>query len=133
MSNELSVPNLAEAIRDKVRVSIVGMIPDNQIDGLVKKEWESFFLPSKPNNWSSDISPSSFQLLVKAEIQKHMEQKVREAVDAELQKFNQTVYDAKGQEALKQMISLYAPSVLEGISTNIVNQTLQRIQQQRPY
>lgn len=128
MPNELTVPNLADTIRDKVRQTILATIPDEQVDKLVAKEWESFFEPPTTDRWSSEKKPSEFQKMVKVEVERVVKEKVSEAVAKEMQGFQQNTWDKQGQEAVRTMVKTYASAALEGMTENIVMNCLSRIQ-----
>lgn len=136
MNNALStdVASLADTIRDKVRTTIAAAIPDGQLDGLIKKEWETFFVVPQPRN-SYDAKPehSPFQLMIKAEMEKLIREKVAEGVRKEMDRFNVSTWDAQGKKTLEMIIKEYAPAAIEGVAGAIVHSTLQRLNQNRPY
>lgn len=122
MSNELSIPNLADTIRDRVRTSIVSVIPDEQIDNLVKAEYGRYFQAPQQPSWEKKEVFSPFQSTIKAEIESYMKEKLQAAVQKEL---DAIMSDAKwtqtGQVAVSSMVKQYAPDFLEGMIANYTN------------
>lgn len=128
MSNELTIPNLADAIRDRVRSSIVSVIPDEQIDKLVKSEFDSFFkIPERPH-WSSDAGKGSpFQEAVKREIDVFVKEKVQAEVQDQLNAFTQATWDDAGKSFVAQFVKEYAPYALEGVAAAMVTSAMNNL------
>lgn len=131
MSGELTVHNLADTVRDKVRTTIVNSIPDDQIDKLVQNEWKQFF--DKPTDrWNSnDASP--FQKMVRAEIEKLIRERVVVEVNAELDRFQKLVWENNARGSIREMVKVYAPSVLEGMAESMAVQCLNKLTQNRTF
>lgn len=128
------VASLADTIRDKVRSTIAATIPDEQINGLIKKEYDSFF--ARPERrYTSDPEPiSPFAAMIKAEIDKLLRTKISEEVNKEINRFfSQDVYSTTGKRVLETLVKEYAPSALEGMAEALVQSSIQRISQNRPY
>lgn len=138
MAGELSIPNLADTIRDRVRTSIVSVIPDEQIDNLVKAEYDRYFQAPQQPSWEKKEVFSPFQNTIKAEIESYMKEKLQAAVRKELDliltdaKWNQT-----GAVAVSSMVKQYAPDFLEGMiasyTGNVVGQLRNAIQSNRNF
>ena len=129
MASELQVTNLADTIRDRVRSTIMDSIPSEQIDGLVMKEWESFFEIRKPkNNYDPTPTTSAFQDMVRAEVKAFMEVKVKESVQKEMERINSIQWEQQGKKALEGIIQAYAPSVLAGLTDMIVMNAVSKLQ-----
>lgn len=129
MSNELTVANLADTIRDRVRTQIVNVIPDEQIDGLIKKEWESFFVtPPRTNNWDTTEKKSAFQTMIEKEVNAYFTTKVKESLDKQLEIFTQASWDAHAKKYLNEFVKGYAPMALEGIGARLAEAALQNAQ-----
>lgn len=133
MPGELTVANLADNVRDKVRSTIMNLIPDEQIDALVKKEWDTFFERPKQERWDNTEKFSPFQLMVRAETEKLIREKVKDEVEKEISRFNQSTWETQGRKAVGELVQAYAPFVLKGISESLVVDCMQQIQQQRGY
>lgn len=70
---ELAKPeSIEDVIRDKVRRVIVEAIPDEQVDDLIKKEYDKFF----EDVGGYHTKPSPFKMMVQAEIESIMSKKI---------------------------------------------------------
>lgn len=116
MANELLIPNLADTIRDRVRTSIVAVIPDDQIDNLVKAEYDKYFQAPQQPSWEKKEAFSPFQTTIKAEIETYMKEKLQAAVRKELDALlTESKWTQTGQVAVSSLVKQYAPDFLEGM------------------
>ena len=132
MSGELQVLNLADQIRDKVRTTILNSIPDEQVDKLIKKEWEAFFeIPTNRNSWDSSPKESPFTSMVKLEIKAVLENKLKEKVQEKLLEFDRLQWDNAGEDAFRKMIQAYGRVALAGLGEELAAKAIHHLQQNR--
>lgn len=127
MSNELTVQSLGDAVKDRVRKAMMDAIPDEVLQGLIKKEFENFFEDGKPNYHNSFIEPSSFKKIVKAQIELAMAERikilVKEQVDTCIAQWGVT-----GQTAVGKLVEEMAPAAMKGIMQNIAGTCISQLQ-----
>jgi hypothetical protein len=88
MGNEeiLAPNNLAELVRDKVKMALVDIVPQEQWDRVIKAEWDSFFKErTVPGQYgrSAEKKPSLFTEMVHEAIRKQLHKKIQEQVETE--------------------------------------------------
>ena len=127
MENQVTVYNIADTIREKVKDYIIQSIPKEQLDQLIKQQWDAFF-QDKSNNW--ERKPSEFNRLVQDAIQKEIQVKIDEAVREELKRFASS-WDSTGQKVIKDAVSQYAPAFIEGLAAHATQAILQAEAQRR--
>ncbi len=136
MGGELSlnVTSLADTIRDKVRSTIAASIPDDQINGLIKNEYDNFF-KTPDRRYHNDPEPMSpFKAAIKAELDKLLKEKIQEAVQAEVARFTSVnTWDAAGKTVVESIVKEYAPAAIQGMAQAIVTSTLQNMQRNVGY
>lgn len=96
MSNEIvtfDTSAYVDKLREKIKQSMLDVIPDEQWNALAKTELEKFFKPKRVA-YSGDTTPSEFEIVVKKVVEEHTMKFVRELLtrpewaskwDAELQ------------------------------------------------
>lgn len=131
---------LADQIRDRVRQQIVSVIPDEQINGLIKKEWDIYF-SNKTTTYRSygstvteddKISRSDFERAIKAEMEKYIREKIGTAVAEHMKAFTEGTWTSMGKETVKRFVEDYAPYAMKAIVHDIAEKSLQQAAQNLP-
>jgi hypothetical protein len=125
--SEITVHNVADTIREKVKTYIFEVMPQEQLNGLIQKVWEEFF-KDKSTNWEK--KPSEFELLVKKSIEKYIQEKVDESIKKELSNM-QSTWDGTAQKVIGESVKTYAPIFLSGLAEAAVSNILQTEKQRR--
>lgn len=85
---EFDPRDLAERLRDKIRVDMADLMPDEMWEGLLEKELKTFFEPkvikSGYRNEDSKTVPSPFSVLVHGEIESLVKDKLTERIRVKL-------------------------------------------------
>lgn len=127
MSN-VTIHNIADTIREKVKDYIIEAIPKEQFDGLIKTQWDAFFKDNS-DNWNK--RPSEFSLLVNTAIKKEIEIKISESVQSELKRFAGQQWDNTGQRVIKDAVEQYAPMFIQGLARQATQEILTAEAQRR--
>lgn len=130
MSSLTQPLNLADLIRDKVRAEIVSTIPDEQVNTLIKKEWESYFLSPSLDSWktySDEDRLSPFQREIRKCVRESLTTKIKEAIDKEMLYFTQSTWENQAKSAVSSMIRQYSQDVLEGLTRDIANRAVMNL------
>lgn len=126
--NELAKPeSFQDIIRDKVRKLIIETVPDEQINMLIKKEFDSFFTDYKKTPYDRDTSPSPFKQLVQEQLKTFFNEKIQVYVHTHCQDFWND--EAQGMRLTKEMTEALAPSALRSLTTEIVARSMQALRQ----
>jgi len=115
MSTELTKPqNFEEIVRDRVRTVIMNAVPDEQIDLLIKKEFDKFFTHKEYNH-----SNTQFGTMVNTAIQAAMSTKIKAYVEKSLD----TTWNEQnmGQSVSEELVAKLAPVALQAVAANIVS------------
>jgi len=133
-NQEVTVYNVADQIREKVKYFMMQAIPAEQFDAMIKKEWDSFFVsPSPRNNWEQPL-PSPFSQIVKEALQKYMQVKIDESIKIELERWvadKNTNWSQTGQKIVGNVVKGYAPEFLRSMSEQATADAIQKFAQQR--
>lgn len=130
MNKELVVntTTLADTIRDQVRKTIAATIPDEQINGLIKTEYDNFFRAGEKRYHSDPTPISPFQALIAKEMDAFLSEKIREHVRKECERFTSNQWSDEGKKIVERFVKEYAPLALAGISDMIVRNAMQAFQ-----
>jgi hypothetical protein len=121
--------NLGDMLRDKVRQVMVESIPDETINAMVQKEWDSFFVvPPKSNHYNARAPKSKFETMISGIVQAKIEENMGGFIDKQLEK----VADRTGQYAdpwvLKpEVVEALVPMVFEGWMKQRLSESLHAI------
>jgi len=130
MGGELQVntTTLADTIRDQVRKTIASTIPDEQINLLIKAEFDNFFrVPER--RYSNDPQPvSQFQALIAKFMDELLREKIKEALKVETERYTTHQWNAEGKKIVESFMKEYAPIAMAGISESIVRNAMQQFQ-----
>jgi hypothetical protein len=128
---ELTVANLGDSIREKVRKTLFDAIPEAQMEALVKKEFDAFFKERPQTTYSGNIDtskpafPSIFSTLVQEEMQKQFKANIVEAVKKKLGE-PQWNYTEQAYRFTNEIVDAMAPvaltSVMKGITGQVINE-----------
>jgi len=139
-TTEITKPkSLEEAVRAKIRSALFDAIPDEQIDGLIQKQWADFFEPTRRNTGSGawpkwEDVPSRFAQLVTAEISEQIKPLISASVRAELAKLEIAHEDGEAVvkgELVNAIVKAAAPTMIEAFFAEMVGGVLQAIQERR--
>lgn len=125
--NQVTVHNVADTIREKVKSFMLEAIPANQFDELIKKEWDGFFVPPEHHNNWEERKPSKFAAIVQEAIKKEMETKINESVRIELQNWlnaKGSTWSSTGQKVVETTVRGYAPIFLESLANEAATRCL---------
>lgn len=124
----VNVATLADTIRDQVRKTIAATIPDEQINALIKTEFDGFFKAGE-RRYSSDPTPiSQFQAVIAKEMDTFLSEKIRESVRKECERYTAHQWNDQGKAIVERFVKEYAPLALAGISDMIVRNAMQAFQ-----
>jgi hypothetical protein len=140
MSTELQMSNLGEVLRDRVRTAIVSAIPDDQIDTLIKAEFENYFKePTRKQVGSgyhakTEEGPTRFELAVRAEIDEQLKPIMKQAVSEVLEGITSEWNDNGHQEVrgglVNELAQQMAPMAIQAFIQQIAGSTVLALQQQ---
>lgn len=136
MGGEIQTINpttLADTIRDQVRKTIAATIPDEQINVLIKAEFDNYFkTPEK--RYSNDPQPvSQFVGVIAKEMDVLMREKITAALRTEIERYTVHTWNTEGKKIVEQFVKEYAPHAIAGISESIVRGALQQLQNGRTF
>jgi len=120
MANELTVSNLGDAVRDRVKSAIFASIPDEAIDRLIKNEFEKLTKSEYSN------SKSELQAIIYNEIKKQVGDRAGIAVT----KYLDENYISAPKEIVDKTIKELAPLFLAGLSEAFAGQAVQGLRNQ---
>lgn len=124
MSNtEITIHSLGDAIKDKVRKTMMDAIPDEALQVLIKKEFDSFFVGQKPHVYSSEVSPSAFSVIVKKELELALSNKVKTIIEKSVQGLTHE-WDEDGNKLIGDLVEKMAPAAMNGIMVNIASKCI---------
>jgi hypothetical protein len=120
---------IARKLRDRIRVGLMELIPDEQWDALIKSEVEAFTKPERLDQWGRPVQPSrsSLQHMIRDEL--NQEAKARIKATLEDEDFKREYLDGRyviGQ-AVKKIANELAPTILTGFVESIVESALSRV------
>ena len=125
--NEITVYNVADTIREKVKATIVESIPKEQIDGLIKTEYNKFFDQPGVSSWDKPkLSP--FQELVNEAIKAELQERLKAAIKAEVDKLGVN-WNATAGSYIESTTKQLGPALLEGLVGSMVNNAVMRLRQ----
>jgi hypothetical protein len=124
-NKQLTVQSLGDAVKDKVRKAMMDAIPDEALQTLIKAEFDNFFL-DQSDRYNNQKQPSPFKVLVRKEIEKAIEEQVRQIIKTQTQSLVQE-WDGEGGRVLGDLVTKLAPAALEGVMHSIAGRTLNAI------
>lgn len=110
-----------DIVRDKVRTVIMEAVPAEQIDQLIKKEYDAFFAKTHSYN------PSEFEKLVKIMIDEYIRIKAQESIKAVIA--NEWDATSSGQKLLDEAVTKLAPLALQSVAAALVGNAVYNLQQ----
>lgn len=124
MANELTVQSLGDAVKDKVRKAMMDAIPDEALQGLIKAEFDRFFVDSKRFGYADE--PSPFKVLVRKELENILREKVRKSL---VTKFGegQPHYQDMETKFMQDLVAEMAPHALRGVMSEIAYRCVENI------
>ena len=120
MSTEIQEFDLTTAIRNRVRGVIIDAIPDEQVDEMIRAEFQGFFKERKVN-YGRDVAPSRFAELIKKHIEALLNEKIREWLD---KNFDQVWSDDDCELLVGEMVGEFTPIVQKKMAADIVSRAL---------
>ncbi len=121
-SNQLSVQDLGSAVKDRVRKAMMDAIPDAALEGLIAKEFQSFFQDNKDEYNRKIIAP--FSLLVRKEISDQLGLAISEKIRTEVQKLT---HDYKTNQLIGDLVKEMAPAAMQGVMEGIASKCIQSL------
>jgi hypothetical protein len=112
--------DVTEHIRGKVREVLIGSIPDEQMDAMVRAEVERFFEGERVSGSSARSAPP-FRAMVEAEIKAQM----AETFKAHVRQYMQSYWTAHGEAALTDFTAQVMGRAQEEMMKNLVAHALQ--------
>lgn len=108
--------NFAELIRDKVRDTILGAIPQEQIDALIAAEWTACVdgVPAGKNQWGTVCTPAQPPKL-KAMIENEIAAQLRPMVQAAVEKGLTERWDNGQREIAGEMVDKLRPHLADAL------------------
>ena len=128
MGSDLSVQNLGDAIREKVKKTLFDAMPDDAIDAMIQKEFDELFGPPKyQDNYARQRNDhpgkSVFQRMVIAEFKTQMNSRLKEHVKTQV---DARLEDEDHSGALERLAKEIAPGLVnayfEGVARAILEQ-----------
>ena len=111
----LTVQSLGDAVKDKVRKAMMDAIPDDALQGLIKAEFDKFFIDQQDRHYSSNPpTPSAFKTMVKREIETAMNEKVKEIIKGQVNKVTTEWESDGGYKVIGELVEKMAPAALTG-------------------
>ncbi len=145
-TQQLAIPDDASKIlRDKLRSLFLEMLPDDQLDDAIKKEWDAFFSKDTPaamswgweaaydsphyprkivNDDRKQVSP--FEHLVRGLLLEMAEAKARECLDEEARQLQWTGDAGKG-EILARIVRHAAPELAKAAIEHLVAESVTKV------
>lgn len=134
MPNDLTVPTIADTLRDRVRSALLDAIPDEQLDRYIQAEFTVFFTDATTDAWGTRINqprPSPFKEIVRTELTAMLKEKIV----AKLKALTNTVVEqwdntTGEQRLLGDLVQEMAPIALQGIAKGIAEKCIQAVRNQ---
>ena len=120
MSNDIQKFNLTDHIREKVRETLIMAIPDEQMDAMIRAEFDDFF-KSRPGY--GKIKQSRLGLIVQEELDKLMREKIRGWLDTNFQR----QWDNGIERHVGELVGSLAPIVQQSMMADIVQRSLSEL------
>lgn len=131
MSSELAQPlSMGEIVRNKVRETLFNSIPDEEIDKLIKKEYESFFEDVLVRNYSGQVtgtSPSLFKTLVHAELKLQLKPIISEMLKKTLSEDYNPETGTGGYKVSQEIVKKMAPELFDALLQGFASRALQAV------
>lgn len=127
-NTELTLGNLQDTIRDRVRTVLIDAIPPELIQRHIQQEFDNFFkAPNKPSYHSGPDPISPFQAMVQAEIAAVLKPLVTQAITTTSNEMRWGSHE-KGPEYVKRIVQELSPILLEGMMVGIARNAVENIQ-----
>jgi len=120
MANELTISTLGDAVRDRVKGAIFASIPDDAIEKLIAKEFESM----TKSDYHSSKSPLQQQVF--EEIKRQCSVRVAESVT----KYLDQTFQSNPKELVDSAIKELAPLFMAGMTESFAAQAVQHLRNQ---
>jgi hypothetical protein len=121
VSNGIQNFNLTEHIREKVRETLVMSIPDEQMDTMIRAEFDDFF-KGKPDGYGK-VKQSRLGIIVQEELDKLMREKIRRWLDTNFQR----QWDDGIERHVGELVGSLAPIVQQSMMADIVQRSLSEL------
>ena len=72
-----SAESLMQGVKDRIKSTLVGLVPEEHWENLIQNEVTEFFKPKEAGYSNRVVSVSDFQVIVQRELQKICEERVR--------------------------------------------------------
>lgn len=120
--NEISKPqNFEEIVRDRVRKVIFDSVPDEQIDNLIKAQYDKLFVGERPT-YGNTTNPSTFERMVEGVLMAKIKDKVATFVEAQISgEWNDDI----GARVVGEVARKFATVSLESLASRLVSESLQ--------
>ena len=130
--------DVMQSVKDKIKASFVGLIPDEQWEAMVKKEIDEFINPQKNNNsWNNNYYPSGFSKIAKELLDNYAREKISEMLRKDEVLNNALGDDGKLRKEYMELIANSIPNLFVNLLTNsmvdIANNTYRNLQNSRGY
>ena len=126
--------NATEIIRERLKSSLLGMLSDEQLDKLIKKEWDEFFVPTTQETFDnygrvvSSTESSEIERMISSEIHKQIGVRLKESVKELCWKVTQNsdpasdavvaLIDRCGKSLLAQSIEIFVQACVQNMRNN---------------
>jgi len=123
--------SMADRIQEKIKLEVVGLIPDEQWKAMIENTLKRFMEPTKSTSgYERDTKPAELDTLIKDCITGIFKEKITEMLhDAEFMKVTfQTHGRPLIEGKIKEMAQEVAPAVLTGMVSQICYDVVQQIQ-----
>ena len=117
MSNDIQKFNLTAHIREKVRETLVMAIPDEQMDAMIRTEFDEYF---KERNEYGREKPSRLSLLVREELDKLMREKIKKWLNENFERR----WEGNIDRHVGELVGSLAPIVQHSIVVDITQRAL---------
>lgn len=114
--------DVTEHLRAKVRETLIGSLPDEQMDAMIQAEFRAYFEPEQ-NRYNSTTTPSPFQSLVRETISKEVESSLRRWIDA----YFETYWAEHGETALQDLVSGFVANAHKVTMENMIKHALSQL------
>jgi len=112
-------------VRDRIKATFVGLIPDEQWDAMIQAEVKGFFKNS--DKWNND-RPSEFQKLTQEVIREFAKERVKEILKTfQTEIWNSNIQAHEPTEVFKKIITENASSIFAQVFTDMTVGVIQNM------
>lgn len=126
MSNQVTILNLADVIRDKVRNTILDAIPKEQLDKLILEQFNAFFNTRVSSSFSYGEQRTPFQCMVSTQIEALIKEKVKESIKEPIDNLV-SEWDGNNHRIIGELVEKMAPTFFQSVMQNMTAMMLQNM------